>query len=142
MNTQRTWQVLAAVLLLAIVGLGMVGEWTMWLLQGNLTDGIYTVENNSFIVMNIFADILAAVLVLVGAVGLLLEQRWGRPVTLIGGGMIIYATIIGLGYTLQNDPTLTAIFIASLIIVLICFALLWSDQATTQVRSRHTESQM
>ena len=142
MKTQRTWQVLVAVLLLASVGIGMLGEWTVWLLQGNLTDGIYTIENNSFIIMNIFADILAAVFVLLGALGLLLEQRWGLPVALIGGGMIIYATIIGLGYTLHSDPILTAILIASLIMVLISFALLWLDQAIDRVKAKQTELHM
>ena len=56
------------------------------------------------------------------------------------GGMVIYATIIGLGYTLKSDPALTPMLIASLAIVLICFALLWSDQAITQLRDRHAGS--
>lgn len=102
MKTQRTWQVLTVVLLLAILCLGMLGEWTMWLLQGNLTEGIYTIENKSFIVCNKFADVIAAFLVLIGAVGLFIDHRWGHPITLIGGGMVMYATIIGLGYTLHR----------------------------------------
>jgi hypothetical protein len=102
MKTQRTWQVLTVVLLLAILCLGMIGEWTMWLLQGNLTEGIYTIENKSFIVCNKFADVIAAFLVLIGAVGLFIDHRWGHPITLIGGGMVMYATIIGLGYTLHR----------------------------------------
>jgi hypothetical protein len=140
MKTHRTWQLLTAVLLLAFLGLGMLGEWAMWLLQGNLTEGTYTVQYNSFIVLNIFADAIAALLVIGGAVGLFIEQRWGRPATLIGGGMVIYATIIGLGYTLNNDPTLTAALIVSLAIVLLCFALLWSDHAITQLRARQAGS--
>jgi hypothetical protein len=140
MKTYRTWQILASVALLAILGLGMLGVWVMWLLQGNLTDGIYTMQNNSFIVCNILADAIAALLVLVGAVGLFIDQRWGHPITLIGGGMVIYAGIIGLGYTLQSDPTLTPMLIGSVAIVLICFALLWTDQAIPQSRNRHAES--
>jgi hypothetical protein len=135
MKTQRSWQVITAGILLAILGLAMLGEWTMWLLQGNLTDGIYTVENNSFIVLNIAADAVAALFVLVGAVGILMDRRWSRPLTFIGGGMVIYATIIGLGYTLKSDPTLTPMLIVSLVIVLICFALLWSGQVITQMRA-------
>jgi hypothetical protein len=142
MKTHRTWRVLTAVILLAILGLGMLGEWAMWLLQGNLTDGIYTVQNNSFIVCNIFADAIAALLVLVGAVGLFIDHPWGRPITFIGGGMVIYATIIGLGYTLQSEPALTPMLIVSLAIVLTCFALLRSDQAITQLKNRNAESQI
>jgi len=140
MKTHRIWQVLTVVLLLAILGLGMLGEWTMWLLQGNLTEGIYTVENNSFIVCNKCADVIAAFLMLMGTLGLFIDHWWAHPITLIGGGMLICATIIGLEYTLHSNPKLSPMFIASLAIVLICFALLWSDQTSTQLRDRHEES--
>jgi hypothetical protein len=100
------------------------------------------VQNNNFIVLNICADAIAALLVLVGAMGLFTHQQWGRPAALIGGGMVIYATIIGLGYTLNYDPTLTAVLIVSLAIVLLCFALLWSDHAITHLRARRAESRI
>ena len=94
-------------------------------------------QNKSFIVLNIIADAIATLLVLVGAVGRLIDRRWSPPITFIGGGMVIYSTIISLGYTLKSYPTLMPMLIVSLAIVLICFALLWSDQAITQMRARH-----
>lgn len=85
MKTHRTWQLLTAVLLLAFLGLGMLGEWVMWLFQGYLTDGIYTVQNNTFIVMNIFADAVAALLVLV--------ELWGSSLT--GSGVVLLPSSVG-----------------------------------------------
>jgi len=140
MKTQRTWQFIAAAIFLIILGLGMLGEWAMWLLQGNLTDGIFTVQNNSLIMLNIIADAIAALLVLVGAVGKLIDRRWSRPITFIGGGIVTYETIIGLDYTVESDPTLTPMLIMSPAILLICFALLWSDQAISTMRARHAGS--
>jgi hypothetical protein len=132
MKAQRTWQALTVSVLLVILGLGMLGFWAMWLAQGNLRGGIATIENNQFIVFHLTAETIAALLALVGATGLGLGWAWGRTVSFVAGGMVVYATINSLAHSVKNDPALTPIFVVSLAVVLFCFALLGSERMTAR----------
>lgn len=134
MKAQNTWQEISVSILLALIGLGMLGFWAMWLAQGNLANGIHTVENNQFIVFHLTAEATAALLAIVGAVGVLLRRSFGRPLAFIAGGMVSYATINSLAHSVKNDPRLTPIFVVSLVVVLVCFVLLRSDRMRRTTR--------
>jgi len=124
MKVQRAWQDLIVSILLTLVGFSMLGFWGMWLAQGNLVDGVNTVENNNYIVFHITAESIAGLIAILGAIGLFIGWQWGRSLAFIAGGMVIYSTINSLGDSVKNLPALTMPLVASLIVVFICFGLL------------------
>jgi hypothetical protein len=128
MKVQRTWQGICADIILALVGLNMLGFWAMWLAQGNLVDGVNTVENNNLIVFHILAESVAGIAALRAAVGLFMRWQSGQRFAYIAGGMVIYSAINSLGESVKNLPSLTPVLIGSLVAVLICFAFLWSER--------------
>jgi predicted PurR-regulated permease PerM len=128
MKVQRTWQSICVSIILALVGLGMLGFWGMWLAQGNLVDGVNTVENNNYIVFHILAESLAGIAALRAAAGLFMRWQSGRRFVYIAGGMVIYSTINSLGESVKNLPSLTPVLIGNLVAILICFAFLWSER--------------
>jgi len=142
MKAKRTWQDLTVSVLLAILGVGMLGFWATWLAQGDLRGGIATIENNQFIVFHVTAEAIAALLALVGAAGLWLRRTWGRAVSCVAGGMVVYATINSLAYSVKNDPALTPIFVVSLAVVLVCFALLGSERMTIRGQDESVPSHL
>ncbi len=93
-------------------------------------DGVNTVENNSYIVFTILADSVAGVAALGAAMGLFMRWSSGRWLVYLAAGMVIYATINGLGDSLKNLPSLTPALIGSLVAILICLAFLWSERRT------------
>ena len=139
MKEQRTWQSTCVGIILALLGLSMLGFWGMWLAQGNLIDGFKTVENNNYIVFHILAESIAGIAALRAAVGLFMRWQSGRRFVYIAGGMVIYSTINSLGDSVRNIPSLTPVLIGSLVAILICFAFLGSERRVAK-RSRQMAS--
>jgi hypothetical protein len=89
--------------LLALVGVAMIGFWALHVATGKLTNGIVTVESDAYISLHIAAELVTAVACLVGGLALSLGLGWGPAVGLIASGMLAYAGINGLGWGLRNS---------------------------------------
>ena len=78
-----------------IVGLGMIGLWSMLL----LTKQVPELETEPLrIRFHIAAEFITAIALLFGGVGLLSGQSWGQWIYLLATGMLLYTVIVSPGY--------------------------------------------
>ncbi len=81
-----------------IVGLAVVGLWIMLLMTGQAIE-LQTAPRQ--MALHLAAEGLMALALMVGGVRCLAGQRWGRTLTLVGLGMMLYSVVASAGYYLQ-----------------------------------------
>jgi hypothetical protein len=91
---------------LGFTGAGMVRYWVRWLRQGNLKEGLQTVEGDSYIALHVAAEVLAGVASVVAAIGLVTGRAWATVAAAFALGMVAYSTINALGWALRNERKL------------------------------------
>jgi hypothetical protein len=91
---------------LGFTGAGMVRYWARWLRQGNLKEGLQTVEGDSYIALHVAAEVLAGVASVVAAIGLVTGRAWATVAAAFALGMVAYSTINALGWALRNERKL------------------------------------
>jgi len=91
---------------LGFTGAGIVRYWVRWLRQGNLKEGVRTVEGDSYIALHVAAEVLAGLASAVAAIGLVTGRAWATIAGAFALGMIAYSTINALGWALRNDRKL------------------------------------
>ncbi|MDA8097751.1 MAG: hypothetical protein RDV00_09715 [Clostridia bacterium] len=95
---------------LIFAGLGIFAFWVIWLLGGNLTEGLRTVENENYIVFHIAAELITAVLAFTGGVLWLSEHRRAPVFVMVALGMLIYTGLNSMAWGVRNDPVLSVFF--------------------------------
>lgn len=95
-----------------LVGVCMLGMWSMILLTGGVSEG--TIE----ISLHLVSEFLTAILLLISGICVLKNKVYGNKLSLISNGMLIYSVLNAAGYYGQrgNLPMLcmfTIIFIIS-----------------------------
>jgi len=91
---------------LGFTGAGIVRYWVRWLRQGNLKEGVRTVEGESYIALHVAAEALAGVASIVAAIALVTGRAWATIAGAFALGMVAYSTINALGWALRNDRKL------------------------------------
>jgi hypothetical protein len=91
---------------LGFTGVGMVRYWVRWLRQGNLKEGLQTVEGDSYIALHVAAEVLAGLASVVAAIGLVTGRAWATVTAAFALGMVAYSTINALGWALRNERKL------------------------------------
>ncbi len=82
-----------------IVGVGMIGQWAF----SYLSEQIPELEHEPVrIWFHIAAEMVTASCLIVGGIGLLGGQTWGRNVFLVAMGMLFYTAIVSPGYFAQK----------------------------------------
>ena len=104
MRSKRESRALAG--FLGFTGAGMVRHWARWLRQGNLKEGLQTVEGDSYIALHVAAEVLAGVASVVAAIGLVTGRAWATVAAAFALGMVAYSTINALGWALRNERKL------------------------------------
>jgi hypothetical protein len=84
----------------------MVRYWVRWLRQGNLKEGLQTVEGDSYIALHVAAEVLAGLASVVAAIGLVTGRAWATVAAAFALGMVAYSTINALGWALRNERKL------------------------------------
>jgi hypothetical protein len=84
----------------------MVRYWARWLRQGNLKEGLQTVEGDSYIALHVAAEVLAGLVSVVAAIGLVTGRAWATIAAAFALGMVAYSTINALGRALRNERKL------------------------------------
>ena len=84
----------------------MVRYWVRWLRRGNLKQGLQTVEGDSYIALHVAAEVLAGLMSVVAAIGLVMGRAWATVAAAFALGMVAYSTINALGWALRNDRKL------------------------------------
>ena len=92
---------------LALVGVGMIGFWSVHVARGGLANGLATVESDAYIALHIAAETVTAVACLLGGLAVSLGLGWGPAVGLIASGMLAYSGINSLGWGLRNSRPLS-----------------------------------
>ena len=106
-------------ILLAIVGAGMIGFWTVHILKGGLPQGIRTLESGGFIAFHITAEVLTGVLCLISGILLATSLSRGITVALLACGMLLYTSINSLAWKeVKNKPVVSVMFVVPAAIAL------------------------
>ena len=112
MRSKRESRALAG--FLGFTGAGIVRYWVRWLRQGNLKEGVRTVEGDSYIALHVAAEVVAALASVVAAIGLVTGRAWATMAGAFALGMIAYSTINALGWALRNDRKLVVPLLGAL----------------------------
>ena len=107
-------------ILLAIVGLGMLGFWIVHIRNGGLPDGLRSLESGGFIAFHIGAESLTGISCLVGGIALAMALPWGKVLALLACGMLLYTSINSLAWKeVRNKPSVSMMFIVPAVIAVI-----------------------
>jgi|GEM_PF-4429020 len=110
--------------LVALVGLGMIGFWSMQVtVEGIMKDGLLSEEGNAYLIFHVSAEMLAGLVALIGGIGVLMTRRPGTA--LVGGGGVLYAALNSAGWALLNDPILGLVFAVCSLLIVLSAAALW-----------------
>lgn len=82
-----------------LVGIGMIGQWTFSYLSKQIPE---LETERTRILFHIAAELVTALGLIVGGIGLLVNPAWGRPVYLVASGMLLYTAIVSPGYFAQK----------------------------------------
>ena len=86
-----------------IVGFGMIVQWTLSIISGNVPE--FQTEPWR-IAFHLGAEALAATMLIIGGIGTLKSTSWYKNVLLVGLGMIVYSEIVSPGYFAQQGQWL------------------------------------
>lgn len=112
-------------ILLIIVGLGMIGFWTIHIISGKLQQGIKTLENGGYIIFHITIEIITGILCTVGGITIILTYSWGYLLALFASGMLFYTGINSMAWSeVKNKPGNAIMFIVPTILAITAFIFL------------------
>jgi hypothetical protein len=105
-----------AEILAIIVGAGRIGQWTVSLVNKQVSEIQSEPIRISF---PIAAEMATALSLIVGGVGLLATQVWGKVVFLVANGMLLYNAIVSPGSFAQRGQWLWLGIFLNLIVLAI-----------------------
>lgn len=104
-----------------VVGVGMVGQWTLSLLGGRVPE-LHTEPIR--IRFHLAAEFCTALALLVSGVALLAGAHWARDAYLVAAGMLLYTIIVSPGYFAQQGQwQMPAVFAVILILTVVTLVL-------------------
>jgi len=107
-------------ILLAVVGLGMIGFWARHIATGGMPQGIRTLESGGFIIFHITVELTTGILCILGGLALAMAIQCGPPVALFASGMLAYTGINSLAWKeVRDKPLLGLMFIVPAVIAII-----------------------
>ena len=111
-----------AALYATIVGIGMIGQWTFFLLNKQVPE----LETEPVrIAFHLAAELLTALALIASGVGLLAGAPWSRPAYRVAVGMLLYTCIVSPGYFAQKRQwPLVVMFAVILLLALLSLILL------------------
>jgi hypothetical protein len=110
-----------AALFALVVGVGMIGQWILFLVTGQVP-GLETEPLR--IRFHLAAEFATALALLVGGLALLTDQAWGCWFCLLAAGMLLYTVIVSPGYFAQKGQwACVGMFAAVLLLALVSIAL-------------------
>ncbi|MDW7674260.1 MAG: hypothetical protein SCK28_06990 [Bacillota bacterium] len=104
-----------------IVGVSIIGIWAMLYLNNEIPELNIT---PIAITMHLAAEILTALLLIVGGIGLLLKRWWGYQIYLFSMGMLVYTLIQSPGYYAEKGNLAFVIMFAVILIISLSFLML------------------
>lgn len=104
-----------------IVGVGMIGQWAMFLATGQVPE----LETEPLRVrFHLAGEFATAIALLAGGIALLTDQAWGRWFYLLALGMLLYTVIVSPGYFADKGQwALVGMFAVLLLLALVSVVL-------------------
>lgn len=97
------WHRRVVPIFMIVQGVGIVGIWTMDIARGALADGLFRSKENGVLFWpHLVAEFLTAGALGAGAVALMVDAGWSRPVSLLALGALGYTAINSLGWSLAE----------------------------------------
>lgn len=117
-NIIVTYCILTGISILAFWGINIATNQVPELEQG--TKEIY---------FHLAAEFLTATLLIISGIGTRTQKRWGKPLTKISLGMLLYAVINAAGlYADQNNSTITITFIIIIVSTILVITTIFRNQ--------------
>lgn len=108
----------AAAVYSVFIGSSMIVMWIMFYVTG----GIPEINSKPIeIGLHIIAEIITAIALIIGGIGLYTRRRWGYQVYLLSMGMLMYTLIVSPGYYLQKGELAFVWMFAAFIVFSIFF---------------------
>ncbi|MBN2045506.1 MAG: hypothetical protein JW757_10840 [Anaerolineales bacterium] len=107
------------------VGAGMMIQWALSYFNGQIPE---LKTEPVRIAFHIAGEMVTALMLIAGGIGVLLASQWGVIIFLIGAGMLIYTAIVSPGYFAQQGKWAWVLIFAVIITVMI-LAILKVSQA-------------
>lgn len=108
----------------AAVGFFMLSFWAMLLLTNQVPEEQMPWE----ITLHLAAELLTAVLLIVSALGLLLEKTWAKVLSPFALGMLLYTVIASPGYYAQlGNMPMVAMFAVLIVLTVACLVGILKD---------------
>lgn len=100
-----------------LVGVLMLGQWAFFLLAGQVPE----LETEPYrIAFHLVGEAATALLLIAGGIGLLRARPWGRDVSLLAHGLLVYTLIVSPGYFAQSGEwPLVGMFAVVLVLALV-----------------------
>ena len=86
-----------------VVGLGMIVQWTYFIVSGNVPEFQTEPWRVAF---HLVAEAITALMLTVGGIATIKRTKWHETVLLAGLGMVIYSEIVSPGYFAQQGQWL------------------------------------
>jgi hypothetical protein len=97
-----------------LVGIAMIGQWSFSYLSKQIPE----LESEPIrITFHIAGEIITALCLVLGGIGLLMDLSWGRSLYLVAMGMLFYTVIVSPGYFAQKGDWKWLGIFGSLIVV-------------------------
>jgi peptidoglycan/LPS O-acetylase OafA/YrhL len=110
-----------AALYAIVVGVGMIGQWAVFIATGQVPEFETEPVRISF---HLAGEFTTAGLLLAGGSGLLTARKWGFHVFLLSMGMLLYTIIVSPGYFAQAGQFAFVGMFAVLVILTVLFVAL------------------
>jgi hypothetical protein len=108
-----------------IVGVGMIGQWTMSYLNKQIPE----LKTEPYrIAFHLFGEMATAVILIVAGIAVLTSQPWALPVYILAMGMLFYTVIVSPGYFAQKGQWVwVVIFAIFLILAILSTVTVWNN---------------
>ena len=81
------------------IGIAMIGMWIFFYASGNIPE----LDTEPIrISMHILAEVITAVILILGGIGILVNKKWGKDIYLVSMGMLIYTLVQSPGYFMET----------------------------------------
>lgn len=100
-----------------LIGISMIGMWIFFYASGSIPE---LATEPIRISMHILAEVITAVMLIIGGVGFFFNKKWGKDIYLISMGMLIYTLIQSPGYFMETkDYGMVVMFGIMIVLALI-----------------------
>lgn len=97
-----------------VIGLVMIIQWAISYLSKNIPE---LKTEPIRITFHIVGEMVTALMLIAGGIGLLLQSGWGVPVFLVAIGMLFYTAIVSPGYFAQQGQWIWVLIFAAIIVM-------------------------